>query len=365
MSAPSPDAFSAAVDDARASRPVSALAARIVQGATPAPVYVLGRNRESEALCGHLKIAGLVDDFSPPGAEWRGLPVVRGDQLPAGAIVINASTSIRPVDAQARLRALPVESLPVCAVVAASGGELAAPAFVRRQQISWDGRRGEWIALYSELADEVSRQTLFDVLRYRLTADPDVMLGYRVRLADQYFEDFLELGAERFIDAGAFDGDTAEAFCRRYPDYLEVLLFEPSAINLERARARLTGMPRLRFFEEGLSDRAGVLSFDAASGSASAVSESGSEQIRVTTLDAVDCAPPSFIKMDLEGWEEAALEGCRRIVTTHRPKLAIAAYHDADHFLDIRAKVASQRRDYHLRLRHYTQGWSETVLYFS
>ena len=365
MSAPSPDAFSAAVDNARASRPVSALAARIVQGATPAPVYVLGRNRESEALCGHLKIAGLVDDFSPPGAEWRGLPVLRGDQLPAGAIVINASTSIRPVDAQARLRALPVESLPLCALVSASGGELASPDFVQRQQRSWDARRGDWIALYSELADEASRQTLFDVLRYRLTADPDVMLGYRVRLAEQYFEDFLQLGPERFVDAGAFDGDTTELFCRLCPDYLEVLLFEPSAINLDRARTRLAGTPRLRFFDEGLSDGPGVLSFDAGSGSASAVSATGGEQIRVTALDAVDCAPPTFIKMDLEGWEQAALEGCRRIVSTHRPKLAIAAYHDADDFLDIRAKVASQRRDYQVRLRHYTQGWSETVLYFS
>jgi len=365
MSAPSPEAFSAAVEDARAAPPPSSLAGRVLRGETGSPVYVLGRNREAEALCGSLKIAGLVDDFSPPGADWRGLPVLRGDQLPAGAVVINASTSIRPVDAQARLRALPIESLPLSALVAASGGELAAPDFVRRQQRSWDARRADWVALYSELADEPSRQALFDVLRYRLTADPDIMLGYRVRLEAQYFEDFLALGPERFVDAGAFDGDTTELFCRRCPDYLEVLLFEPSAINLDRARTRLAGIPRLRFFAEGLSDRAGVLSFDAGSGSASAVSETGAEQIRVTALDAVDCAPPTFIKMDLEGWEETALEGCRRIVSTHRPKLAIAAYHDADDFLDIRAKVASQRRDYQLRLRHYTQGWSETVMYFS
>ena len=69
--------------------------------------------------------------------------------------------------------------------------------------------------------------------------------------------------------------------------------------------------------------------------------------------------------MDLEGWEQKALLGCRAQIVAHRPKLAIAVYHQADDFLDTPKLVRSMRADYRLRLRHYTQGWSETVMYFS
>ena len=34
------------------------------------------------------------------------------------------------------------------------------------------------------------------------------MKGYRLRVADQYFEEFLKLEAVLFADVGGFDGDT-------------------------------------------------------------------------------------------------------------------------------------------------------------
>jgi FkbM family methyltransferase len=145
-----------------------------------------------------------------------------------------------------------------------------------------------------------------------------------VRFDEQYFEDFLDLREEVFVDAGGFDGDTTEQFCRRVPDYRRVHFFEPSPINMARARQRLAAFPRIDFRQVGVSDVAGTLQFDPGAGSASAVSAAGTQTIEVDRLDDLVEGPVSFLKMDLEGWELHALRGAARTIRQQRPKLAIA-----------------------------------------
>jgi hypothetical protein len=40
---------------------------------------------------------------------------------------------------------------------------------------------------------------------------------------------------------------------------------------------------------------------------------------------------PTFIKLDVEGAEPEALIGGRQTITSHRPTLAVSAYHQPDH----------------------------------
>jgi hypothetical protein len=133
---------------------------------------------------------------------------------------------------------------------------------------------------------------------------------------------------------------------------------------MERARARLGGLRSISFIESALSDAEGSLSFVPDAGSASAVGGSGSCRIPATTLDIRVQEAVSFIKMDLEGWELKALEGARRHLLEDYPKLAIAVYHHPGDFWRIFEFVKALRPDYRVYLRHYTEGWSETVMYF-
>jgi len=166
------------------------------------------------------------------------------------------------------------------------------------------------------------------------------------------------------VDAGGFDGDTTEEFCRRYPDYRRVYLFEPSQHNMRAAKVRLEAFPRIAFHAEALSDQPGSMRFNAEAGSASAVTSGPGEDVKVTTLDLAVAEPVSFIKMDLEGWELKALAGCGRHIGDDRPKLAIAVYHRAADFREVWRYARSIHPDYKVYLRHYTQGWSETVMFF-
>ena len=130
------------------------------------------------------------------------------------------------------------------------------------------------------------------------------------------------------------------------------------------AKQRLQGYRSIDFLQLGLSDSNGELDFDPLAGSASAVGQTGSHKISVCTLDSQRAGPVSFIKMDLEGWELNALEGCKNHIAQHQPKLAIAVYHQACHFRQVWKYVRALNKNYKVYLRHYTQGWSETVMFF-
>ncbi|MCX6907821.1 MAG: FkbM family methyltransferase [Verrucomicrobia bacterium] len=329
--------------------------------------YLLGRNEHSAALSKVFEVDGFVDDFAEPGTVWNGKPVVRTTDVPSHAIVVNCSMCISPVSVAKRLAGMNIDGVVAfCDLCRALPSRVQLPDFVLQTRQDIKLNQAKWEHVAKSLNDAQSRQVLDDLLRYRTTGDYSTMNAYSVRLRDQYFEDFLGfVSDEVFVDAGGFDGDTTEEFCRRCPTYRKVYLFEPSVSNIQKARARLRGMRSIEFIERGLSDVVGTLSFNPEAGSASAVRESGVCQIPATTLDNQVHEKVSFIKMDLEGWELKALAGSRRHICEDRPKLAIAVYHEPSHFWRVFDFVMALRSDYKVHLRHYTEGWSETVMYFS
>ncbi len=330
------------------------------------PRYAIGKNAETLSAHSLAPLRAIIDDLAQKGSLWSGIPLIHTKDAQKDGFVLNCSTSIRPVDTVDHLVATGfrnIVSLPD--LIHAANGAFPLPDFVERQRYEMRQNSGTWQEIYDTLEDETSRRTLMDVLLFRLTADPSYMRSYSVRIHDQYFEEFMEYQKEVFVDAGAFDGDTTEEFSNRYPDYKKVLIFEPSMRNMQLARQRLANLRDLTYFPIGLSDTAGHLSFDQEKGSASSVSSSGEDQIPVDSLDTVVSEPVTFIKMDLEGWELPALKGAERHLREDKPKLAIAVYHDAPDLRHIFRFIQSFKHDYQVYLRHYTQGWSETIMFFT
>jgi hypothetical protein len=67
--------------------------------------------------------------------------------------------------------------------------------------------------------------------------------------------------------------------------------------------------------------------------------------------------------MDIEGSERAALEGARRLMGQHHPKLAVSAYHFPRDLWEIPLLLARLCPASHLYLRHYTREIDDTVCY--
>jgi FkbM family methyltransferase len=331
------------------------------------PVFAIGRNHETINLNKAIPLDGILDDSFVADAAWKGIRVLKPELIPSDSVIVNCSTSIAPVSAEKRILSLHphISIIKYSELSDANQLIFPHPSFVQEMQTDWKNNRLEWDGIRKILSDQESKKVFDDVVKYRLSGDYSIMGDYFVRLNEQYFDPVCELEAgEVFVDCGGFDGDTTEQFCERCPEYGQVWLFEPSPLNMAKAKERLASRRNVHFIQEGLSDLEGHLQFNPDSGSASSVSESGDVRIPVTTIDARVPNPVTLIKMDLEGWENKALAGAEKCIRDSHPKLAITVYHKASDFWKIPALVLRIRKDYSLYLRHYTEGWSETVMYF-
>jgi len=79
--------------------------------------------------------------------------------------------------------------------------------------------------------------------------------------------------------------------------------------------------------------------------------------------DVLADSPPTFIKMDVEGAELAALRGTTRFIRTRRPILAVASYHRQSHLWAVPLLISSAADAYCYFLRpHQLEGY-ELVCY--
>lgn len=170
-----------------------------------------------------------------------------------------------------------------------------------------------------------------------------------------------------FVDAGCFDCGTSLRFVHWCQGaYSKIFAFEPDAQNLERCRqvAREHDIQNIEFYQAGLYDCAGQAGFSAGGTSSSRLDQAGDTAIPLVTLDEiVGDTVVSFLKMDIEGAEAAALRGAAHTIRRDRPLCAISAYHKPGDVLVLMQYLKNLVPEYRFALRHYSNIDSETVLY--
>ena len=327
--------------------------------------YLFGCNEHSEDLSKVIKVDGIIDDFKA-GSRFNGLTVLHGDEIAPESVVINCVLMAKGRVARNRINSLACETIYDYSDLLEKFPELIpVPQFMRDTLCDRKHKSDKWKCLENSLADEKSKKVLADLIRFRTSSRLSALAEYDFTPEKQYFDEVVYLSHEEvFVDCGGFDGDTTEQFATKNPVYKRVYLFEPSPLNLKKARARLSSLNNIEFIEKGVSDQSALASFNAAGGSASAISENGSDQIILTKIDDEIREKITFIKMDLEGWETKALLGAKNHILQDHPKIAIAVYHSASDFWSIPQLVLGIRDDYNVYLRHYTQGWVESIMYF-
>ncbi|HWR73045.1 MAG TPA: FkbM family methyltransferase [Nitrospirota bacterium] len=223
--------------------------------------------------------------------------------------------------------------------------------------------RPEYEQARAMLADDRSR-TVFDAaVMFRKTLNPAWLAAVRSPREHQWFDpEFFKPGAHVFVDGGAYDGDTTAEFIRQCPEYKAALLFEPSEKLASRAKARFGVHRSVLVYQQGLSDAETEGRLENAGLPGGTVGENG-EKIKLTTLDKAIDLSPTFLKLDVEGCEKAALLGAENHIRNGKPCIACAVYHRPGDLREIPQVISGMRGDYKFYLRHYTQFYHETVLY--
>jgi FkbM family methyltransferase len=219
-------------------------------------------------------------------------------------------------------------------------------------------------------ADDVSRIEFNAQIRWRTQLDFDGLPAPGSGPA--YFpKDVVRLKTdERFVDCGAFDGDTLRDFLRasggRFNSYWAL---EPDPANFAKLRTLIdtldrSAKERLKIFPIAASHRREMLRFAAGATASSNLDPAGDLEVQGERLDSLlGTLRPSFIKMDIEGAEPAALEGCAGLLADARPILAVSAYHLQEHVWELPLYLAERLDNYRFFLRpHDLEGW-DLVLY--
>lgn len=171
------------------------------------------------------------------------------------------------------------------------------------------------------------------------------------------------------IDAGACFGDTAVEFSLKAGSDGRVHCFEVVDSHLRvlhyNAAQNAEGA-QITVHERGLSDvdREGVI---ASSPVQPGFSISDDIRLPLSRLDTLVqqglIERVDFIKMDIEGHEEAALRGAVTVLQRFRPRLAISIYHRWEDYHRLPLLIRDLNLGYRFFLDNYTISDGETVMY--
>ncbi len=218
----------------------------------------------------------------------------------------------------------------------------------------------KWV--YDRLADDISRYTFENILKYKLSGKINYLIDCQVDENEPYTS-FLKLDGERFLDLGAYNGDTVLGFTQSCPNYQSITAVEPDRKTFKKLLNNTESIQNLTTINACISDKCETVNFKMLGGRNSVLGD-GKDQIEAITIDSLSFNP-TYIKMDVEGEEVAAILGGKNTILNHKPKMLVSAYHRTDDFITIPKAVFDIRDDYKIYIRHfkYLPAW-DTNFYF-
>ena len=319
-----------------------------------APIFVYGAGNDGKDVfellsTQGLSVVGLLDRQAKQGSEWEGVPVRRADDDSISASERAAAHVVMGIFSPY------VDMPPVHKMLADLGfGRVTTyldlhACFAReigdRYWLTchtfYEALKPLIAAGYDLWSDETSRTLYTQLLKFRFTSDYEALP--RPELSTQYFPTDIPAWRSplRFVDCGAYDGDTLAALISRNLAVEAIAAFEPDPANFVKL-SRYVGehrsaMPEVAcLFPCGVDSSTKQISFHSGLGEGSHPSNGGNSLVQCVSLDqALPGFKPNLIKMDIEGAEFGALWGARRIIEEERPALAVCVYHRPGHLWQI------------------------------
>lgn len=302
------------------------------------------------------------------GTTWQGIPIEAPEaavrRYPDSTFIVaiwHPSRTERMVDRIGQLKSLGASNVIPFSALLAEHGDFLLPNML------WE-RPGFYVQHEKEigraraLMDQEGREEFDRQMQLRLGDASSQVID----AGPQYFpSDVFKLSAsEVFIDCGAYDGDTIAEFRRATGDrFQKVVAFEPDPKNLAALKSAVDGDPRIQVQPYATAARRETVRFTL-SGTGSRASWEGTCDVEVVTLDEIlDSIAPTFVKMDIEGSEPDAIAGASKIISRHRPKMAVCVYHSPDHLWKIPLQLEELLPDSQFTMRTYCGDGFDSVCY--
>ena len=222
---------------------------------------------------------------------------------------------------------------------------------------------------FDVLSDEPSKAGLVEQIAWRVQGDFDALSD---PVADEiYFPEFIDSlqAPETFIDCGAYDGDTVLRFLTRNEyRFGQVFAFEPDPENYRALEENVARLPkevreRIEISRYAIGEQKVKVSF-AATGTVAASFGEGNFTVQCISLDEVlRHETPTYLKMDIEGAEPAAIRGAKNLIRENHPVVAACSYHVQDHLWTIPLVLFDTNPEFAIVQRQHVQMVEDLVTY--
>jgi FkbM family methyltransferase len=339
------------------------------------PAWIFGAGQFGRDLCGALlkvghPVAGFVET-KPTAPEVMGLQVL---DWPTWA----AAHAEAPLCVGIFNRGMPLDQLEALARQAGAQDVFLPWDLYRmvKTQMGWRFWLSEperileqidaLAAALDNMDDVVSKRCMLEIAAFRLGLN--TAYGSFKHTENQYFNPLtltdLQGKTLRFVDGGAYNGDTYLELCGM-TEVETAHLFEPDAANFTQLTRHVAQTGRkAQCLPLGLADSYRILSFNAGSGEGASISETGTSHIAVAALDDVLTGHSvDFIKLDVEGAELQALQGARKLIQRWRPVLALSLYHLPQDLWELPLASVDLCEDYRFHVRQHYFNSFDSALY--
>lgn len=325
--------------------------------------YILGINKLTKSVLKHIEIDGIIDDFSRVQRS-RKKEILQIDEVPKDAIILWTATG-SPLEVKRALDAKGFKNISYLAFYKYSAFDLVEPPFITDFEDDYKNNFEKYTHTYNLLADKKSKDIFEKVINFKISFDYNFMDGFTNNHEGQYFDKELipNIKEISFVDGGGYVGDTATEVIKNYPDFKKIYLIEPIAENIQIAKRELAHYENIEFLACGVSNKKETLYFNEEK-SFSTIYGKGTQSVEVDTIDNLVKEKVDYIKLDIEGAEQDAIDGAKKTIKKYKPILAICVYHKAEDWYKIPEKVLAINSKYKVYLRHYMEGIFETVMYF-
>lgn len=205
---------------------------------------------------------------------------------------------------------------------------------------------------YNLLADDMSKKVFKNTVMYKLTGDINYLFDCETPSSEVYQNILRFNDSETYLDLGAYRGDTVLEFLNNTDKYNKIIAVEPDLKTFKKLTEATKDIKNIQNINACVCDTVGTRLFNM-NGSRGSSTGSGT-QISSVTVDAIlKGEPTTYIKMDIEGEEAAAIKGAAHTIIKYKPKMQIATYHRSEDLISIPKAVLSLRGDYRVYLRHF------------
>ena len=325
--------------------------------------YILGINKLTKSVLKFVEVDGIIDDFTRVQRS-RKKEILSIDDIPKDALILSTATG-SPLEVKIRLDSMGFKNIDYLSLCKYTSFDLVDPPFIMDFRDDYKPNKKEYEYVYDLLADEKSKEIFTKVINFKITFDYNFMEGFTNDHDGQYFDKEIlpPLKNISFLDGGGYVGDTATQIIKNYPDFKKIWLIEPIPENIRIASRELGNYENIEFLTCGVSNKKETLHFNEEK-SFSTIYGKGTQSVEVDTIDNIVKEKVDFIKLDIEGAEQDAIEGAKETIKKYKPILAICVYHKAEDWYKIPQKVFAIEKGYKLYLRHYMEGIFESVMYF-